>query len=150
MIFISQYMKYFIFVITQMFNTSLIFLLDLVCVCVYVCAYDSSLNIKYYIYIILLIIIYFQFFFVIKKKNCNLFNYYEKRSCLKITLGNTALNDSSLNDEFYTRLEWRYQHIVKKMNIFVGKYVDKYKDKYKFLFVERSIQCLVAIRNFLA
>lgn len=132
-----------------MFNASLIFLLDLVCVCVcmYARAYDSSLNIKYYIYIILLIIIiYFQFFFVIKKKNHNLFSYYEKRSCLKITLGNTALNDSSLNDEFYTRLEWRYQHIVKKMNIFVGKYnIDKYKDKYKFLFVERSIQCLVAI-----
>lgn len=132
-----------------MFNTSLIFLLDLVCVCVCVrVRFISKYKILYLYYLVNNNI--FSIFFVIKKKNRNLFNYYEKRSCLKITLGNTALNDSSLNDEFYTRLEWRYQHIVKKMNIFVGKYVDKYKDKYKFLFVERSIQCLVAIRNFLA
>lgn len=118
-----------------------------VCVCVRV-RFISKYKILYLYYLVNNNI--FSIFFVIKKKNRNLFNYYEKRSCLKITLGNTALNDSSLNDEFYTRLEWRYQHIVKKMNIFVGKYVDKYKDKYKFLFVERSIQCLVAIRNFLA
>lgn len=119
------------------------------CVCVYVCArvrFISKYKILYLYYLVNNNNIFSIFFFVIKKKNHNLFSYYEKRSCLKITLGNTALNDSSLNDEFYTRLEWRYQHIVKKMNIFVGKYnIDKYKDKYKFLFVERSIQCLVAI-----
>lgn len=54
-------MKYFIFVITQMFNTSLIFLLDLVCVCV---RFISKNKMLYY----LVNNNIFLIFFVIKKK----------------------------------------------------------------------------------